>query len=251
MNEQDRSSPILAMTETGNAPNGFITRSRSVLLVVASVLCCDEQRPLPPHSAASVETGPSSARMGCTAVPAPRWVLRDKDGHQVRALVEPRCGMDYAKSLKRCLPLDFGSSSGFPCVRVIDHEDRYINVEYDLLSGEIGPCQGKFDDIDAPWEVVENRFADENCQGQRYRPTTGGSGYHNPQFTGARAIASAEGDMWYPTDEGCLPKETPTWVQIDTCEMTQPQALCPYQVVPPWVIGLLPNPPYSLAVEYE
>ena len=201
----------------------------------------------------SKSTAQDSLRADCLAAPAPRWVLRDNNGHAVQALAEPRCGtFSDAESQTRCLPLDFGSSSGFPCVRVIDHEQRYVNLEFDLLTGQIGPCHGgDFADIDADWSTLPVRFVNAQCQGERYQPVGKGSGYHNPEFTRPRELLFGLGELWFSSEQGYLPDTTPSWYGTNTCDLGDPRGLGPLKVVPEWVQNLLPNPPYSLAVEYD
>jgi hypothetical protein len=231
------------------APPGRWAASGLLTVALISTSACEEPRP-----ATAGVVGATTPRTTCNVVPAPRWVLRDNDGKAIRALVEPRCGtFGDAESWARCLPLDFGSSSGFPCVRVIDHQDRYVNLEYDLLTGQIGPCHGgDFADIDADWSMLPSVFVNEQCQGERFLPVDGGSGYHNPEFTRPRELLFGLGQLWYPAEEGCLPDTVPSWYNsIDTCKMYEKIGLCPLVPVPEWVINLLPNPPYSLAVEYE
>src|SRR4051812_36667988 len=50
----------------------------------------------PTSPTGSQPTGPGGADMGVPEgfAPEPRWVLRDKDGVRVQALVEPRCGQN-------------------------------------------------------------------------------------------------------------------------------------------------------------
>lgn len=187
----------------------------------------------------------------CDYVPAPRWVLRDKDGERVQALVEPRCGTwPDAESWDRCDPLDPGSAADYPCVRIVDHQGRFINLQYDLASGQLGPCQGGlFADINA--DSIGGSFLDSKCVGAQYGTPSGNQGA--PEFTSARPIYYGLGDLWYVSGEGCL-DEVAYWYLNDEKKCVgplPPERMCPILPVPDWVEGLLANPPYSVGVEYE
>jgi hypothetical protein len=185
-------------------------------------------------------------------------VLRDRDGVRVQALVEPRCGAsDGAESFDRCAPLEFDSPNMFPCVRVIDHEGRFINLQYDLTTGELGPCiysPGNLpENFSKPWtEHLGVPFLNAQCDGAPYFPTYDGVWYGAPQFTRSRHPTFAENDVWFPAEEGCIFAQF--WMLDVGLVCDGPQSgyrLCPFKRVPEWVKTLLPNPPYTLAVEYE
>lgn len=177
----------------------------------------------------------------------PRWVLRDGDGVRVQALVEPRCHGSHIP----CPPLEFGSPDGIPCVRVIDHESRYVNLLYDLNTGQLGACMrnSQYSDIDKPWsEVPGAAFPNAQCEGTAY------AGHLYPdieEFTEAGTLYFAENNLWLVSTEGCL--LTTYWLRGGVaCEGPKGEfTLCPLVVVPDWVQMLLPNPPYTLAVEYD
>jgi len=188
----------------------------------------------------------------------PRWVLRDVSGKRVQALVEPRCGGgEEAVSFEHCAPLDFDSPNMFPCVRVIDHEGRFINLQYDLATGEIGPCiyspAKPPDNFSQPWtKILGIPFLNAQCDGAPYHPVYDGVGYAKPEFTRTRFPVFAENDVWFPAEEGCFFAEFWTLDVGEVCVGPwSGYRLCPYQRVPEWVKTLLPDPPYSLSVEYE
>jgi len=184
-----------------------------------------------------------------------RWVLRDKDGVRVQALVEPRCGadLDVNTPLPRCLPLEFDSPNNFPCVRVIDHEGRFLNFLYDLKTGTIGPCAYKGALLEAfphtPWSKIQGAsFTNGECQGTAYTSTYDALG--SATFTSPRLLFFAASDMWFVSEKGCLDAEF-WWVNQGVCVgPTSARLLCPVVVVPDWVKNLLPNPPYTMSVEY-
>jgi len=186
--------------------------------------------------------------------PEGRWVLRDKDGARVQALVEPRCGSEPVDlPLSRCLPLEFGSPNSFPCARIIDHEGRFVNLLYDLETGEIGPCayQGALGlgSTNRPWsEIQGSSFTNGQCLGTAYTNIYNALG--SADFTKERLLFFAASDMWFVSEEGCLEAEF-WWFNQDACVgPTSSRLLCPLVVVPDWLKGLLPNPPYTMAVEY-
>jgi len=188
----------------------------------------------------------------CESTPVPRWVLRDKDGKPVQALVEPRCGM-WNDAQVDCLPIDFGASSTFPCVRVVDHRGQYVNAVYELSSGTIGPCYGSIMTDDHSWDTlsgVSNLFDDEICAGPHFGAANN-FGYYSYYFTRGREIFQVEGEYLSLSGEGCTAEEKP-WVKGFECtESDQTMTICLHQLVPDWAYNLLPNPPYTLAVEYE
>jgi len=230
----------------------------TILLVVAASgafsianIACDPQGAEPQAQ----EPG-GVARALCDYTPAPRWVLRDGDGVRVQAMVEPRCGI--VGDLKgQCLPLEFGPSGRFPCVRVIDHEGRYINLLYELATGLIGPCNLIYeDDVEKKWKVDRGAlYLQEGCEGDPYTPSGSGFQYGNPQFTSPRVVTYADGNFWYPSELSCFDLETPQWeYSVETQECYVPPQffdVCVYRPMATWVHELLPNPPYTMEVEYD
>lgn len=201
--------------------------------------------------------GPGTvAREMCDYTPAPRWVLRDKDGARVQALVEPRCG-PVGDSKGQCLPLAFGPSGSFPCVRVIDHEGRYINLLYELATGLIGPCTLiDEDDLDKKWKVDRGAlYLQDGCKGEPYTRSAHMADYGSPEFTRPRTVEYADGNFWYQSELSCFDVETPQWewlAELQECYVP-PQFfdVCVYKPMATWVHELLPNPPYTLEVEYD
>jgi len=107
--------------------------------------------------------------------------------------------------------------------------------------------------ISQPWESIpEVKYINSMCEGERYYSAKYGDGYYFPEFTAGRGFVFVEGKLWYPSEQGCL-EGVPVWrVLTGTCgKGPQPETICPIRIVPDWVENLLPNPPYSLAVEYE
>lgn len=185
--------------------------------------------------------------------PEPRWVLRDRDGVRVQALVEPRCGQwSDSEATGRCRPLEFDSPNSFPCARVVDHEGRYLNLLFDLKTGKLDPCMftaDKAGDINQPWNQIPGAaFTNAECAGTAYSNLFGEIG--SIDYTRAHTIWFADGEMWLVSEKDCLVSNF-WWSDFGTCK--GPGNLsrrCPFVVVPDWVKNLLPNPPYTMSVEY-
>lgn len=211
----------------------------------------------PTQGSTHVTVTQSDTEQPHAAAPEGRWVLRDKDGNAVKALVEPRCGVrrDVA-AYAGCLPLDFDTARSFPCVRVIDHEARYVNVEFELQTGQIAPCNQHIDNTMAveaqSWDEVAGAiYVNDQCTGDVHVTAELGEGYFNPEFTGTRGLWFAVGGVWYAREEGCV--KASSWVrnQDNTCSGPHDFGrTCPLAPVPEWVLTLLPDPPYSMQIEY-
>lgn len=191
----------------------------------------------------------------CPCESLPRWVLRDKDGVKVRAHVEPRCTHQKdTEASDECQPVNFVSELTFPCVRIIDHEGHYINLQYYLKTGALEECM-KYggDDPEQPFsEVSYLKYTDDTCQGPPYRGVVPDY-YFAPFFVRSQDLLWAEGSIWYLSGHDCQTAVDTYSIDTDThnCTPLGKQNLCPLQPVPQWVRELLPNPPYSLSVEYQ
>lgn len=190
----------------------------------------------------------------CPCSRAPRWVLRDSDGIPVRATVEPRCGRGDVPVWQehRCLPVDFGPTASFPCVRIIDHEGRFLNLQYDLATGLLEPCMRSGD-----WKIDFSElgfFVEDGCQGGAYTAVSI-SDFMGDDFTGTRRLVFVDDEIWYMSPSKCLEHiKAWTWTILppEECILASENASgCAYQLVPQWVRELLPNPPYTLDVEYD
>lgn len=205
-------------------------------------------------ASATADREETRPREMCPVAPAPRWVLRDKDGVPVKAMVEPRCGItSSAKAFAHCAPLDFGSSSSFPCVRVIDHEGRYVNVQFEVASGQIEPCQGGMEtDLSLEWKKdLDAPYLNAKCEGEPFTTDY----VDNTAFTKARNLRYAEDGFWTASPAICGIKDAPYWIwdaSEQICVVSPSFGTpCVLRRIPDWVAGLLSNPPYTLAVEYD
>jgi len=77
-------------------------------------------------------------------LPRPHWVLWDKDGNPVDAMVQASCPFDTsAVNYSTCLDMqnnDFPDASEFPCVWVSYLGSTFTNVPYDLDTGKPEGC---------------------------------------------------------------------------------------------------------------
>jgi hypothetical protein len=149
------------------------------------------------EAASCPEVGPSRPRRA--AGPGPR-------GAQMWA--RPLCAVPERLHLGR-----LRLRERFPCVRIIDHEGMFINLQYELKTGRLEHCQGRqIGSVDDSFGVLSGivRYLDKDCTGQKYVRAGGGVGYHDPQFTVARDLYLADGDPWYASGKGCL-EYTATW----------------------------------------
>jgi len=191
----------------------------------------------------------------CPCEPLPRWVLRDRDGAKVMAHVEPRCShRSGTEASSECEPVNFLSEVTYPCVRIIDHEGRFINLQYYLKTGTLGGCmKDGGDDPQQPFsEVSYLKYVNPTCQGSPYRGAVPDY-YFAPFFVRSQDLLWAQDSIWYLSGQDC--QTNVDTYSIDTqssnCVQLGKQTLCPLRPVPQWVRELLPNPPYSLSVEYQ
>lgn len=222
------------------------------VIALASTTCDTELAETQRAPAISSSRSSPQAIPACDFQPAPRWTLRDKDGERVQALVEPRCGNGTgAESFNRCETLDFASKNSFPCVRIIDHGGNFINLQYDLYTGTLEPCKGgEYSDLDS--ELIFS-YLNDKCEGTTYwLAGLGGTG--SPEFTTARSLVFGLSDIWYFAEPDCALSVDTWYIDPTTKECSGPVSagkMCPLRRVPNWVKNLLPNPPYTMAVEYE
>lgn len=173
----------------------------------------------------------------------PRWLLRDKNGAPVRAIVEPHCGGDP----EDCRVPDIGEPPDFRCVHVTMHEDRYVGLLFGVADGDPLTCNL------APLPSPQS-----TCSAQ---PDCNGSFFHNvaeefdpdrpdaPRTTFRRGdelffVSSEpiEPDQCFFVDiiDGCLPSNGPT------------KPLFPILPIPAeFMTLLLDGAPYTLEAAYD
>ncbi|HEY0137001.1 MAG TPA: hypothetical protein VGB85_23120 [Nannocystis sp.] len=225
----------------------------AIISTATMILGCDQA----PDGEPMVE----SEDMDKPQVLSPRWVLRDKDGARMPALVEPRCGHWHdSQTQLHCDPPEFGSPGRFPCALVSFWEGQYINLQYELKSGTFGPCMSGQAPAEGNSSLRELagfgfHYTDDACEGSLFKEMLGGGGgnYGSDVSRHSRDVFRAVGKDWYISSEDCIdPGPCRIWLpstsecQQDTCER-----LCPLKPVPQWLYELMPNPPYTMAVEYE
>jgi hypothetical protein len=170
------------------------------------------------------------------ALPQPHWVLRDKDGTPVQAMVEP----GYATT-------DRFNSGNETCVWVERAGSRAIQLAYNLATGTGAKntectCGQSVSTINAWRDSGDIYFADAACAG----PT-----YQSQQY---EKMWSVGGALYYPSSEQAPAMATLyKWnSSTSTCtslggSTTGFRALKP---VPTEVVNLLPNAPYTLELVY-
>jgi hypothetical protein len=104
------------------------------------------------------------------------------------------------------------------------------------------------------WESIYGvNYLNAECEGERYYSAMYGDGYYFPEFTAGREFISVEGKLWYRRSRTAW--MTYPWCgvssKVNVSDSPQAETLCPMRRVPEWAENLLPNPPYTLAVEYE
>lgn len=172
----------------------------------------------------------------------PRWILRDKNGAVVPALVEPHCGDTHA-----CRLPEPGASPQFRCVHVKMFQNQYIGLLYGLADGSPWSCSHAARSIDPH----------SSCSQK--------AGCGGPYFTGAetdfidrpdepRTTYVHEGKLMYistsaePVEVQCFHRDV-----IDGCfqaDSTSPRF--PILPIQDEVIDLLADgAPYTFEVAYD
>lgn len=231
----------------------FFKEPGIALAVLLTYGACNSDKGTAIRASASPRTECQNCECSCNSLP--RWVLRDKDGVKVNAHVEPRCThQSGTEASDECDPVNFVSELTFPCVRIIDHEGRYINLQYYLKTGTLEECMkyGGDDPQQALSDVSYVVYLDDACQGEPHRSAIP-EFYFAPFFVRSQDLLWAEDQVWYLSGHDCHSEKVAYTISADTsnCISIGKGAVCPLKPVPQWVRELLPNPPYSLSVEYQ
>src|SRR5262245_26809768 len=94
-------------------------------------------------------------------------------------------------------------------------------------------------------------YLKDACSGEPYTPLFAELGYNN--FTSAQGIYFAAEDLWYASGGSCAEAGPMQWgwdPLLEECKESDPLDLCVLRPIPPEIQNLLPNPPYTMAVEY-
>ena len=115
---------------------------------------------------------------------------------------------------------------------------------------------GYGEELDDKWKIDRSALdLQEGCEGDPYTRSSGGFQYGNPEFTSPRDVTYVDGNFWYPSELSCFGPETPQWeYSAETQECSVPQYfinVCVYRPMATWVHEILPNPPYTMEVEYD
>lgn len=78
-------------------------------------------------------------------IPRSHWVLRDKDGVPVEAMVSGTCGQDYdAPHYVSCSSnILYGNIDEYPCVLITYLKNKYVNTLYKLETGKPEQCNSQ------------------------------------------------------------------------------------------------------------
>lgn len=177
------------------------------------------------------EQGPPGESVG----EVPRWVLVDKNGSRVKALVSPVRG----KELKR-----FGMP-GHRCVYVEYLDDQFIGLKYDLDLGSLDSfCNDRTYRV---WlSVPDVYFFDDQCSGDPYSVS---GQLFDPVFVGdKRYYTSEDPNITNPSSYYKWDRDTESCIET---ENTEEYDFWSFKMIPTWVVALLRDEaPYTLELEY-
>lgn len=222
---------------------GATVRSSSwVVVALVAGLSCDAPSGASggPEDVASPEAPPVPLE---TPV-RPRWVLRDKDGALVPALVEPHCGDPVT-----CRLPDIGASPQFPCVHVKTFKDRYVGLLYGVAHGSLSACAHAI-------EPVSDRTmcsSEPGCQGPFF--AGGEEAPWDARPGEPRTIYIRDGQFMYVSTAQAV--EGPCFLRdvIEGCQQNTFAEMYPrFPVLPipdEYVDLLVEGAPYTFEVVYE
>lgn len=172
----------------------------------------------------------------------PRWILRDKDGVAVRAIVEPHCPDE-----EDCRIPDVGAPPTFSCVHVTTFEDRYVGLVYGVADGSPLSCYPK---ENFP-SLLEACSAEPDCSGPYFY--AGAEGFFSDRPDAVRTVYRKGDELFYvassqPAEQDCFFRDV-----VDGCfKYAQPLVVYPIVPVPPEYVELLAaGAPYTLAAAYD
>lgn len=175
---------------------------------------------------------------------SPRWVLRDKDGAVVPAIVEPYC---LEQEPEGCRVPDIGALPTFPCVHVSMFEDRYVGLVYGVADGSPLTCHPA-EDFPSPFTSCS---AEPSCGGPRF--STGAEGFGSDRPDAVRTVFRKGDELFYisssqPVEQDCFFLDP-----VEGCrKYGVPLQVFPIVPVPTEYVELLAaGAPYTLAAAYD
>jgi len=98
-------------------------------------------------------------------IPQTEWVLRDKNGEAVSAVFEPYCPDSVDQSCAKTQ--DIGT---YPCVHITYLNGEFLNMAYDLASGDPRKCYYDYPDAKTTW--YECAYDNGDCTGTPWCPSS-------------------------------------------------------------------------------
>lgn len=243
------------MIQTLNKPKGMLvlfrhttsSNLRRQVLLMYLVSGCDGNPSAGTQTAsdslAFASTTTSGTSQGATgggvSIVRPRWILRDKNGTVIEALVQPSCGDPQTCDLS-----DFWEDPTYPCVNVVMLGEKFISLMYRLSDGSpLGCHKAGFDPAQGACSLTADclppYFAGYQYVFGALRPDVVRSVYQDGgQLFYVSPNGSVEGECWAPGFNGCT-------------LVAGKQTLFPILPVPEEVMNALPDAPYKLEVAYD
>ena len=166
--------------------------------------------------------------------PNPRLILRDSSGTPVEAIVNVSCPANDL-SCGTFRPLE-----EFPCAWIQVLEGRTVGVNYSLSSGRVDACEPSFDSFRNDPAAL---FLDDRCEGEAVAVDSG-----------AGLVRTVDGTLYAPTEAQTtrqLYNWNPESEQCEAIDLSDNEVqVWRFVSVPSWVSEALPNPPYTLTMEY-
>lgn len=185
--------------------------------------------------------GPQGPPGSSSNVPRGTWVLRDADGDAVQAIVSPSD-----------VPPNYGYVERFtsgepPCVWIGHLGSQRLEIAFELATGAPEPCVSyRY----GAWRggLFSDFFSDAGCTMPVFPGALGGQR--------SAPVLSVGGTLYYVggTPDAVAPAQYYLWQEgTSTCSAitnTNGNNLWRWKPVPDSVLNALPNPPYTMAIEY-
>lgn len=220
----------------------------ALFLAVVAALACENQSgggsatESSGGEAGSSSTSDSQGMNGPVGGGSPRWVLRDKDGAIVPAIVEPHCPGE-----EDCRIPDIGALPTFSCVHVTMFEDRYVGLAYGVADGSPLSCYVT-ENFPSPLTACS---AEPNCSGPYF--FGGAEGFFSDRPDAVRTVFRKGDELFYiassqPVEQDCFFLDV-----VDGCfKYGVPLQVFPIVPVPTEYVELLAaGAPYTLEAAYD